>query len=426
MNYLEKNKEQFLKDLKGLIEIESYLKDPYNYPTQEMKDAVDYMVDLGDKEGYKTYAHPEGYYGYIEIGQGEEMLAMLGHIDVVPPGEDLDRWATPPFELTVEGDNLKARGSQDDKGPVMLGFYLMKSIIEKGVELNKRIRLIFPTDEESFWRGIEKYKEDGQEVPVAGFTPDSTFPLIYSERELYEFKIYGEGTSDFEIKAGNALNVVPDKASLIKNGETKVFEGKASHAMVPWKGDNAIVKLLNELESENELIKFAKNEINGETNGVTLFGKEIKDDDSSLSFNFAVLNINNDKAELAVDIRIPNTSSTEELEEMIKSLLNEKYPTLRYERYDQLPGVYTPKDSKLAQVLITSYQEITGDMDTQPIATGGATYARGMDNIVAFGPFFSDSPMTEHQYNEYARFSDFKKAFDIYEKTIKELACFKK
>ncbi len=421
MNYLEKNKKQFLEDLKGLIKIQSYLQDPYKYPTQQMKDAVNYLVDLGNKEGYKTYAHPEGYYGYIEIGQGEEMLAMLGHVDVVPPGEDLDRWTTPPFELTIDGDNLKGRGTQDDKGPVMLGFYLMKSLVEKGIELNKRIRLIFPTDEESFWRGIEKYKEDGQEVPVAGFTPDSTFPMIYSERELYEFKIYGEGTTDFEIKAGNALNVVPDKATLIKDGETKVFEGKASHAMAPWKGDNAIVKLLNELDSEHELVKFAKNEINGETNGTTLFGKEIKDDDSSLSFNFAVLNINNDKAELAADIRIPNTSNTEELEESIKTLLSDKYPGLRYERYDQLPGVYYPKDSELSKILISSYQEVTGDMETQPIATGGATYARGMDNIVAFGPFFNDSPMTEHQYNEYARFSDFSKAFDIYIKVFEKL-----
>lgn len=421
MNYIEKNKEQFLKDLKGLIEIPSYLKDHNVYPTPEMKQAVEYMIALGEKEGFKTYADPEGYYGFMEIGQGEEMIALLGHVDVVPPGEDMDRWETPAFELTIDGDNLKGRGTQDDKGPVILSFYLLKSIVESGIQLNKRIRLIFPTDEETFWRGIEKYKSDGNEIPVAGFTPDATFPLIYSERELYEFKIFGGTTDEFSIKAGAALNVVPDKATLTKDGETKIYEGKASHAMAPWNGDNAIVKLLNELETDNELIRFAKEQINGETNGETIFGELIKDEDSQLAFNFAVLNLDSEVSEIAVDIRIPNTSSTEELENRIKNLISEKYPGLRYERYDFLQGVYTPKDSDLAQALISSYQEISGDYETQPIATGGATYARGMDNTVAFGPFFNDSPETEHQYNEYARFSDFIKAFDIYELVIKKL-----
>lgn len=421
MNYLEENKQKFLEDLKGLISIPSYLKDHNVYPIPEMKQAVDYMVKLAEQEGFKTYTDPEGYYGYIEIGQGEEMIAILGHLDVVPPGDDDSRWDTPAFELTVDGDNLRGRGTQDDKGPVMLGFYLMKSIVEKGIELNKRIRLIFPTDEETFWRGIEKYKADGNEIPVAGFTPDASFPLIYSERELYEFKIFGKGTNEFKIEAGAALNVVPDKATLNKDGETKVYEGKASHAMAPWNGDNAIVKLINELETEHELVKFAKEQINGETNGETLFGELIKDEDSQLALNFAILNINEEISELAVDIRIPNTSNSDELESKIKKILSESYPGLRFERYDQLQGVYTPKDSELCKALISSYQEVSGDYTTEPIATGGATYARGMDNIVAFGPYFEDTPDTEHQYNEYARFSDFIKAFDIYELLINKL-----
>lgn len=421
MNYLEKNKEQFIKDLDGLIKIKSYLNDPYIYPTKEMKDAVTYMIDLGEREGYKTYSDPEGYYGYIEIGQGEEMFALLGHIDVVPPGEDLDKWNTPAFELTVEGDLLKGRGTQDDKGPVMLSFYLMKHLVESGVELNKRIRLIFPTDEESFWRGIEKYKKDGNEIPVAGITPDSSFPLIYSERELFEFKIIGKGTDEFEIKSGKALNIVPDKSILIKDGETKIYEGKPSHAMSPWNGDNAIYKMLNEFDSNHEMISFIKNEIKNEYNGETIFGELIKDDDSQLSFNLAVLNIDKDKSEIAVDIRIPNTSNKDELEIKIKNLLKEKYPGLKYEFYDHLPGVFFSKESSLSKTLISAYQDVTGDVESMPIATGGATYARGMENIVAFGPFFPESEKTEHQYNEFAKFSDFVKSFDIYEIVFKNL-----
>lgn len=421
MNYLERNKEQFIKDLDGLIKIKSFLSDPKVYPTVETKQAVEYVIALGEREGFKTFKDEEGYYGYVEIGEGAELIGLLAHVDVVPPGEDLDRWDTPPFELTVDGDLLKGRGTQDDKGPVILSMYLLKSLIEEGKLLNKRIRLIFPSDEESFWRGIEKYIADGNEIPSYGITPDSTFPIIYSERELYEFKIIGKPTDEFEIKAGAALNVVPDKATLIHDGTTKVYEGKASHAMAPWNGDNAITKLLFDFNSNHELFRLAKMEINGETNGENFFGELIEDDDEQLAFNLAVLNINSEVAELAVDMRIPNTSSKEELESRIKRLLEDKYPTLKYEFYDHLKGVYVPLDSEWSKILMDSYQEVTGDLESKPIATGGATYARGMDNIVAFGPFFNDSPDTEHQYNEYARFSDFVKAFDIYKLVFDKL-----
>lgn len=44
-----------------------------------------------------------------------------------------------------------------------------------------------------------------------------------------------------------------------------------------------------------------------------------------------------------------------------------------------------PLDSELITTLMSAYQEITGDMESQPVASGGATYARAMNNCVAFG-----------------------------------------
>ena len=64
-----------------------------------------------------------------------------------------------------------------------------------------------------------------------------------------------------------------------------------------------------------------------------------------------------------------------------------------------------------------SYEEVTGNKE-EPEASGGATYARAMDNIVAFGPYFKDSPLTEHQYNEHIRWDDFIKSFDVYKNFI--------
>src|SRR5213082_1527911 len=59
---------------------------------------------------------------------GAPTLLVYGHYDVQPP-DPLDEWSTPPFEPTVRGDRLFARGAADDKGQV---FCLLKAIEANG------------------------------------------------------------------------------------------------------------------------------------------------------------------------------------------------------------------------------------------------------------------------------------------------------
>src|SRR5438034_1204637 len=59
---------------------------------------------------------------------GAPTLLVYGHYDVQPP-DPLDEWTTPPFEPTVRGGKLFARGAADDKGQV---FCLLKAIEANG------------------------------------------------------------------------------------------------------------------------------------------------------------------------------------------------------------------------------------------------------------------------------------------------------
>ena len=77
---------------------------------------------------------------------GEEIIGVLCHLDVVPTG---DGWTYPPFEPTIVDGKIYARGSMDDKGACISSLYALKAIKESGIKLNKKIRLIFGTDEET-------------------------------------------------------------------------------------------------------------------------------------------------------------------------------------------------------------------------------------------------------------------------------------
>jgi acetylornithine deacetylase/succinyl-diaminopimelate desuccinylase-like protein len=60
-------------------------------------------------------------------------------------------------------------------------------------------------------------------------------------------------------------------------------------------------------------------------------------------------------------------------------------------------------------------------MLSEPISSGGATYARALDNCVAFGPVLPGRAETEHQPNEHIVLEDIFIALEIYAKAIYKL-----
>ncbi len=145
------------------------------YPFGEAIDqALRKTLEIAEDLGFRTKYGEAGYYGYAEVGEGKEMLGILGHLDVVPPGKRED-WGRDPFDPDEQVGMLYGRGTQDDKGPLLASLYAVKALMDAGVKFNKRIRFIFGVDEETLWRCINRYKEV-EELPGMGFSPDSRFP----------------------------------------------------------------------------------------------------------------------------------------------------------------------------------------------------------------------------------------------------------
>jgi acetylornithine deacetylase len=59
---------------------------------------------------------------------------LQGHVDVVPPG-DLSRWSAAPFEPTVRGGAIHARGACDMKAGVVANLAAARAIRDSGVAL---------------------------------------------------------------------------------------------------------------------------------------------------------------------------------------------------------------------------------------------------------------------------------------------------
>ena len=124
------------------------------------------------------------------MGEGEEIVGIAGHLDIVPVGGD---WTYDPFKLTREGDHVYGRGTTDDKGPVLEALYAMKLLCDSGVKLNKRVRLIMGCNEETGSKCMEHYNEVAEEVSC-GFTPDANFPCIHGEKGMVMMTAHSKNT----------------------------------------------------------------------------------------------------------------------------------------------------------------------------------------------------------------------------------------
>ncbi len=60
---------------------------------------------------------------------------------------------------------------------------------------------------------------------------------------------------------------------------------------------------------------------------------------------------------------------------------------------------------------------------TEILSSGGATYAKALDNCVAFGAMFPFDEKTEHQENERINIKNLIKATEIYALAVYRLLC---
>ena len=184
-------------------------------PAEALKEGLKIAEELG----FKT-VNLDNYCGYAEMGEGEEIVGIAGHLDIVPVGGD---WTYDPFKLTREGDYIYGRGTTDDKGPVIEALYAMKLLRDSGVKLNKRVRLIMGCNEETGSKCMEHYNEVEEELSC-GFTPDANFPCIHGEKGHMSMVAYSKNTKIISMNGGFVSNAVCDACTTVIPAEAGLKE----------------------------------------------------------------------------------------------------------------------------------------------------------------------------------------------------------
>lgn len=419
--------EEFLEFLREVMKVPSVKGQPQPLAPygEGPRSALALVIRKGEEVGFKTKVIDDAI-GYVQWGEeDEDYIGIIGHLDVVPAGSG---WEFPPFDLTEKKDRFYGRGILDNKGPIISCFYALILLKKMGFVPRKTIRIIFGTDEESGMSDITHYLEE-EVPPIFGFTPDCKYPVVYGERGIVNVTIHlplskVDLTKISEFKGDQSRDHVPDLLSVRINEKEYPILGKRSPSNAPELGENALTLLAKKLKDIPDIPEQLKHYFSwifqcfhdkhyGEGLGLTL----ADEDSGKLILTPVTLQKKTDGLNLEVAFRYPVSATEKQVVEGVVRNLPEG-ATLTINR--SIPGICRKKETEKIKQLSKIYEEMTGN-DATPVTTTGATYARKVPNIVAFGPSFPGQKGIAYNKNEYMDVADLRMNLEIYLRSIKAL-----
>lgn len=437
---------QFEQDLADIISIPSVSeKGEGKYVFGEnCAKVLDTTLAIGERYGFVPENH-DYYCGSLVYGEGKKEVGIVSHLDVVPCGGG---WSVEPYALTVKDNLYMGRGTEDDKGPMLISMYALRFIKENGIKLPFSVRMILGCDEEVGSTDLRHFASV-RPVPDFSFTPDSGFPVCIGEKGIFSFDLYlGDLPANIlEINGGTASNSVADSAycvvktdicppaadgiEVIRQGDALriTATGKGAHASLPENSLSAVKLLCDYLVNtgicEADGIKFlakACSEYKGKTFGID---KEDKDF-GYLTCICGLLGSKEGKLWANFNVRyIPSVPYGEIMAAVKQTAVDNGF----YATSDGCSeGYIMSSDDPRIKALTDSCRDIISS-DCRPYTMGGGTYARYMKNTVAFGAtiaehrgMLGEGKGGAHERDEYISREEVVKAAQIFVLSLIRLA----
>ncbi len=461
-------------DLARLIQAPSVRGPDRGAPVAGIAQALDVARELSERAGLR-YRQIEDWVGYADLGEGSETVGVLLHLDVVPAGEG---WTHPPFSGALVDGEVWGRGAQDDKGPVISVLHAAEAVARSGAPFQRRLRVIFGTDEESgVWTDIARYLEC-EPAPTLGFVPDGCFPITSGEKGVLNVDLVAPANRDAPARgitvtslwAGERANIVPGSARAVlrstaspeslaealahradaynsthakaaigarveREGVVVTAAGQIAHGSDPAGGHSALLDLVDFLDAEDltengpgQMVRFLSSRVGFDLCGERLGLFARHSFVGCTTVNIGVVSTGLDGACRAeANIRIPVGRTISDMVSGLERATGaHNRATGHGLRVDHVGAghepLYIEPDSELVRALSRAFEASTG----QPAdlkAIGGTTFAKAMPNMVAFGPGMEGDPGCAHQVDERTSVAVLVRNALIYASAIRELCC---
>lgn len=459
-NWVDAHRAEILADISTLVAVKSVRGEPQpGKPFGEgPAKALDAGLALCQRLGFATRNY-DYYVGTADLIEGETVLDILGHLDVVGEG---DGWETDPYTATIREDGyLYGRGTDDDKGPVVAAAYAMRAVKELGLPVHRNVRLIMGTNEETGFEDLEHYYATETPAPNT-FSPDAAFPVYNTEKGSYKPTVSRHWAAETalprvtSLEGGYRINVLPADAWAVIAGvseaeirpaaEAKAAElgvsirivqtdtglklsvsGTSCHACNPHEGNNGNTALLQVLDalpladcaSTAALHALATWFPHGDDNGTTVGIAQEDAIAGCLTFTMTMMELDGQGVRVRFDGRVPICATKENCADVLtRRLAAEGFAV----EGKMEPTHHTPADSPFIQTLLHCYETHTGKRG-ECCAMGGGTYVHYIEGGVAFGAEMPGFVSNLHGANEHICIDDLLTACKIFAQVIAELCC---
>ncbi|KAE9658148.1 dipeptidase [Pseudomonas sp. PB105] len=455
-----------LDTLRELVEIPTFNVDGVpQYKNPEFIRIADKIQALAESFDLNFRNVDNRVYEISLAGSGDEVVGIHAHADVVPvtpenwvlkDGTHLD-----PFKVTLIGDRMYGRGTEDDKNGIVVAMYAMKVIKEEKLPLARNFKLLVDTTEETSGDAIPYYFERNP-TPQYNLALDGGYPVVIAEKgygtvmaTFPRRKGEGKGAEIIAMTGGMATNQIPsasvatfvsekpaELAASLQNAGTAYakrnggdFEvsakvvgkdvkltvsGVSAHSSEPEAGINPVARMLELIHSVDGKIALKHNHITDAARyasdnwGLDYLGGKLGvgfSDDfmGPLTTSLTFVGLDDNAFKLAVNLRVPKGKSPEKLKAEIAEKLSawDKKTKVNVDlTYSVAEPMFRNPEGEWVKALLAVASENLG-MEHKFGTSAGATSVHDLPNGVQFGLARPEVKYTGHTDNEFKTVDQF-------------------
>ncbi|MFE2003831.1 dipeptidase [Pseudomonas guariconensis] len=402
----------------------------------------------------------------ISLGDNDkEVVGIHAHADVVPVNPDNwkleDGTRLDPFKVTLVGDRMYGRGTEDDKNGIVVALYALKVAKDEKLPLARQFKLLVDTTEETSGDAIPYYFARNP-VPNYNLALDGGYPVVIAEKgygtvmaSFHRRPATGTGAEVTTLTGGLATNQIPTTsvATLLgdnpaaladalnkagaeyvkRNGgdftiDAKVagkeviltVTGVSAHSSEPESGVNPVSRMLVFLNGLGNQVPLKQNHITDAARyaadnwGLDYLGKQlgVNFEDKfmgPLTASLTYVGLDQKALKLAVNLRIPKgkplPTLKDELADKLGTWARGSHTSVAFEYSLDEPMYRNPEGEWVKALLDVASQNL--GLPHEFGTSAGATSVHDLPNGVQFGLAMPNVKYTGHNDNEFKTVEQF-------------------